>query len=75
MNPKRNPTPAEIAAIINSSEHKAAKWIKDAATGDMYYFPPEQSTHADMAASLGVAKYEKGLVVLEPKDGDPGASA
>lgn len=36
MAPAKNPTKAVIVEIINASEHKAAKWLKDTATGDMY---------------------------------------
>lgn len=60
----KNPTPDEIAEIINSSEHKAAKWIKDTSTGDVWYWPAEVRFHRDAAASVGVEDYEKGMAVL-----------
>jgi len=62
---KQNPTQEEIAEIINGSEHKAAKWLKDKKTGDIWYWPAEQSFHASVAQSQGVEDYEKGMAVLD----------
>lgn len=65
MEPAKNPTKAVIVEIINASEHKAAKWLKDMATGDMYYWPAEDDQHAHVAALYGVLDYSKGLATLD----------
>lgn len=61
----KNPTKAVIAGIIQASEHTAAKWLKDKATGDMYYWPAEKYQHAHVAAEHGIADYTKGLATLD----------
>lgn len=65
MLPIKNPTKEEIKEIIGQSEHKAAKWLKDTATGDMYYWPAEVYQHAAVAAAMKVADYTKGLATLD----------
>lgn len=61
----KNPTKATIAEIIRSSEHTAAKWLKDTTTGDMYYWSAEVYQHAAVAAAMKVADYTKGLATLD----------
>lgn len=56
-----NRTAGHIAHIIAASEHLAAKWLKDSATGGVWFWPAEQSTHADMSKALGVTDYTKGI--------------
>jgi len=63
--PARNPPAERIARIIEASHHEAAKWLKDAATGDVWFWPAEQSTHAEMAKALGVADYTKGIATRD----------
>ena len=54
MIPLRNPTNQEIKALINQSANKAAKWLKDTATGDIYYWPAEIYQHAAVATALKI---------------------
>lgn len=61
----KNPTKAVIAGIIKASEHTAAKWLKDTATGDMYYWPAEKYQHAHVAAAFAVQDYSKGIATLD----------
>lgn len=63
MIPVRNPTKQEVKALIEQSEHKAAKWLKDSATGDTYYWPAEIYQHAAVAAAMKIEDYTKGLAV------------
>lgn len=63
MIPLRNPTNQEIKALINQSANKAAKWLKDTATGDIYYWPAEIYQHAAVATALKIEDYTKGLAV------------
>lgn len=49
-----NPSPEEIARIIQASAHKAARRIVDPLTGNAWYWPAEQGTHAEGASALGV---------------------
>ena len=58
-----NPDSGEFAVIISRSEQKAAKWIKDTETGDVWAWPAEQAFHAKMAEILHVEKYDKGIAV------------
>lgn len=62
---EKNPTPTDIARIINSSEHTAAKWLKDSVTGDSFYWPAEKYQHAHVAATFKVEDYTKGLATLD----------
>lgn len=64
MRPAKNPSPDELVALLNLSEHKAAKWIEDLATGDKYYWPADGSFHYQIAAAAGVEKYDKGIATL-----------
>ena len=63
MIPVRNPTKEEIKSLIDQSEHKAAKWLKDSATGDIYYWPAEIYQHMAVASALKIEDYTKGLAV------------
>ena len=63
MIPVRNATKAEVKALIAQSEHKAAKWLKDAVTGDMYHWPAEAYQHAAVASALKIEDYSKGIAV------------
>lgn len=50
----KNPSSEAIAALVNSSRHKAARRIVDPRNGDAWYWSAEQGTHAEGAAHLGV---------------------
>lgn len=63
MIPVRNPSKDEIKALIAQSEHKAAKWLKDSATGDTYFWPAEIHQHAEVARALKIEDYTKGIAV------------
>ena len=58
-----NPTPQQLADLVNASSEKAAKWLKVTATGEMYAWRAEQHFHRDVAAWLGIEReeYKKGL--------------
>lgn len=60
-----NPPPQGVRKIIAASKFQAAKWIKDAATGEIWYWPAEASTHADMARQLSIAEYSKGIATAQ----------
>ena len=64
MQPAKNPSPDELVALIHSSDHKAAKWIEDLATGDKSYWPADGSFHHQIATAAGVEKYDKRIVTL-----------
>lgn len=61
----KNPTKTETAAIVRASEHTAAKWLKDSATGDMYYWPAEKYQHAHVAQFYQVLDYTKGIATID----------
>jgi hypothetical protein len=44
---------------------RAAKWLKDSVTGDMYYWPAEIYQHAQVASAMKVVDYTKGLATLD----------
>lgn len=58
-----NPPDWKIRSIIESSKHKAAKWLKDSATGDTWYWAAEEFNHADIAEQFGITDYTKGIAV------------
>jgi hypothetical protein len=58
----RNPSTAEIKALIQRSKHKAARRIQDPRNGDFWYWDAADGTHAEGAQKLGV-----------PYDRPPGA--
>jgi hypothetical protein len=62
LKPLRNPSNAEISALIRASKHKAARRIVDPRNGDAWYWPAEAGTHREGADFLGV-----------PYDRPPGA--
>lgn len=68
MKVAHNPTAEKIAQLCADSEHKAAKWICDKATGDYWYWPAEDSTHANMAVGLCVTEYDKGIAIPNEED-------
>ena len=63
MQPAKNPSQEEMAAIIARSKHDAAKWLKDAATSDVYYWPADEAFHQQVADMLGISKFDKGIAV------------
>ena len=62
MQISQNPSPEEIQELISQSDQKAAKWLKNLDTGDLWYWPADWTTHAQMAGELGIEDYEKGIV-------------
>ncbi len=54
-----------VTSIINSSVHKAAKWLKDTATGKTYYWIAEGANHDKVAFIAKVADYTKGIATLD----------
>jgi hypothetical protein len=60
-----NPTPERLSQLIRDSQHRAAKWIKDEDTGELWYWPAEAAQHARMAALLSVTRYSKGMAVMD----------
>ena len=55
----------EILAIIESSPHKCAKFVRDKESGLMMIAPAGDQTHAQMAAAVHFEEYEKGILVAE----------
>lgn len=60
-----NPPDEGIKRIIAASKHNAAKWIKDSATQDIWYWPAEEAFHASVAKLVGVIDFEKGIAITE----------
>jgi len=58
LQPIKNPTEEEITALIKSSKLKCVRKISDPSTGDLWYWPAEQGTHAEGADFLNIA-YDK----------------
>lgn len=67
----RDPEPSALADLIQSSTQKAAKWLKNLATGEVWYWPAEAEQHARVAAMLGIARFEKGLAVMDSAPSAP----
>lgn len=67
MKATKNPSPAEIARIVDGSTEKAAKWLEDKRSGDRWFWPAEMAFHRDVAASLGLERqhYRKGIAARE----------
>ena len=63
MHPVLNPDKGKISELIEMSDQKAAKWLKDLDTDNLWYWPASWVTHANMAAKLGIKHYDKGIVV------------
>jgi hypothetical protein len=61
----KNPTDTAIRQIIAMSEHRAAKWLKNKDTGDIYYWPAEEAQHAEIAKLMQVTNWEKGVAIDE----------
>jgi len=62
MLPLRNPNQEEIDELIQKSDQKAAKWLKDLDTDELWYWPADWTSHHDMAIELHIKNYEKGIV-------------
>ena len=62
--PKKNPTKQDLTDILTASRHAAARRVQDPASGDFWYWPFEQATHAEGADKLGIPYHRK------PGDGD-----
>lgn len=58
----KNPSEEKVQQLIEHSEHKYAKWLKDLEGGDLYYWPASWTTHSQMAGKLQIKDYEKGVV-------------
>ncbi|WP_109016540.1 hypothetical protein [Novimethylophilus kurashikiensis] len=56
-----NPDELKIREICGLSSQNAAKWIKCAKTGNMYFFPSDKAYHADVAFALHIEEYTKGI--------------
>ncbi|MEC9344617.1 MAG: hypothetical protein VYB54_00215 [Pseudomonadota bacterium] len=52
--PHRNPDDATVRRLIASSSFRAARRIVDLTSGDRWYWPAEQATHAEGARMLGI---------------------
>jgi len=61
MHPVLNPGKVKISELIELSDQKAAKWLKDLNTGNVWCWPSSWVTHANMAAELKIEDYEKGI--------------
>jgi hypothetical protein len=62
--PLKNPSTAAIRALAGKSKHDACRRICDPRSGDFWYWPFEQATHAEGASVLGVP-YDR-----KPGEGD-----
>ena len=58
----QDPTKEKIQQLIELSGMNAAKWIKDLEDGHVYYWPASWTTHAQLAGTLKIKDYEKGVV-------------
>ena len=63
MHPILNPNKEKIQELIQLSDQKAAKWLKDLDTGNLWYWPASWVVHANMASKLRIKDYEKGIVI------------
>jgi len=57
-----NPGKDEVDQLIEQSEMKAAKWLKDLDTGDYYYWSSDWEQHASVANDLKLNNWDKGIV-------------
>ncbi len=62
MQTYQNPSKEKIQELIQQSEQKAAKWLKDIEDGNIYYWPADWTSHAQMADILQIKDYDKGIV-------------
>jgi hypothetical protein len=60
-----NPSDEKIRELIELSEYRAAKWIKDNENGDIFYWTTVETTHAEMAAVLHIEDYQTGVAVAK----------
>lgn len=63
MQISQNPTDEKINELISLSKDKAAKWIKDLDTNDVYYWPSDTSSHKKMSLLLHIDNYDKGIAI------------
>jgi len=56
-----NPTSEQLAELIESSKHKAAKWVRY--RSHILYFRPEDFAHAKVARMASLPEYEKGIAI------------
>lgn len=61
---KKNPSPRDVAEIIQASRQKAARRLVDSRNGDVWVWDPDIATHAEMALKLGIPYNKK------PGEGD-----
>lgn len=61
MNILQNPSQEKVAELIEQSEMKAAKWLKDLETGDLFYWPADWNEHSRIAETLQIKVYKKGI--------------
>ena len=59
----RNPSPEKIQELIETSGDVAAKWIEDSETGDKWFWPSDAAFHANIAKTLHIEKYDKGIAI------------
>ena len=59
----KNPTHEKLQEIINLSKDKAAKWIEDPENNSRYFWPSDQSFHADVAKILHISEFNKGIAI------------
>lgn len=58
----KNPSEERIQWLIQQSDMQAAKWLKDTEDGQLYYWPANWKTHAQIADELLIKDYDKGIV-------------
>ena len=58
-----NPSEEKIQELISLSKDKAARWLKDNETGDVWYWPSDGAIHKEMQDALGITDYEKGIAI------------
>ena len=59
----RNPSPEKIQELIEISGDVAANWILDKESGDKWFWPSDAAFHANIAKSLHIKKYDKGIAI------------
>lgn len=58
----RNPSPDKIADLISMSSDKSVMWLKDLATGDLWYWPAGHHQPEHVVQALWIEKFEQGFV-------------
>lgn len=61
MNILQNPSEEKIQELIQQSEMKAANWLRDLETDDLFYWPADRAQHASVASELALVNWEKGV--------------